>query len=74
MSLKGVLSSYFQHIKEWVIPAAFRRLAPRADRPVVLRLVTRAKTFDFSHIDLWYERDAGERVGVYNLYRLKLRK
>jgi hypothetical protein len=30
-------------------------------------------TFDFSNIDLWYERDAGERVGAYNLYRLKLR-
>jgi len=29
--------------------------------------------FDFSHIDLWYERDAGERVGAYTLYRLKLR-
>ncbi len=30
--------------------------------------------FDFSHIDLWYERDAGERVGVYTLYHLKLRE
>jgi hypothetical protein len=29
--------------------------------------------FDFSHIDLWYERDTGERVGAYTLYRLKLR-
>jgi hypothetical protein len=29
---------------------------------------------DLSHIDLWYERDAGERVGIYNLYRVKLRK
>ena len=46
---------------------------------VLNRSVTYAVTlvddkFDFSHIDLWYERDAGERVGVYNLYRLKLRK
>ena len=30
--------------------------------------------FDFSHIDLWYERDAGERVGAYTLYHLKLRE
>lgn len=29
--------------------------------------------FDFSNIDLWYERDAGVRVGAYTLYRLKLR-
>ena len=28
---------------------------------------------DFSRIDMWYDRDGGERVGVYNLYRLKLR-
>lgn len=26
-----------------------------------------------SHLDIWYERDAGERIGDYNLYRLKLR-
>jgi hypothetical protein len=26
-----------------------------------------------SHLDRWYARDAGERVGHYNLYRLKLR-
>jgi hypothetical protein len=29
---------------------------------------------DLSHVDLWYERDAGERIGDYNLYRLKLRE
>jgi hypothetical protein len=29
---------------------------------------------DLSHVDLWYERDAGERIGDYNLYRLNLRK
>jgi hypothetical protein len=28
---------------------------------------------DLSHIDRWYERDAGERFGVYTLYRLNLR-
>jgi hypothetical protein len=30
--------------------------------------------FDFSHLDLWYERDSGERVGAYGLYRLRLRQ
>jgi hypothetical protein len=29
---------------------------------------------DLSNLDKWYERDAGERVGAYNLYRLKLRE
>jgi hypothetical protein len=36
-------------------------------------VVTRGES-DLSDIDLWYERDAGERIGDYNLYRLKLRK
>ncbi|MDX6290738.1 MAG: hypothetical protein QOH42_2537 [Blastocatellia bacterium] len=31
-------------------------------------------TDDLSNLDKWYERDAGERVGAYNLYRLKLRE
>ncbi len=29
---------------------------------------------DLSHVDLWYERDAGERFGEYRLYRVKLRE
>lgn len=28
---------------------------------------------DFSNLDRWYERDAGERVGRFTLYRVKLR-
>jgi len=28
---------------------------------------------DFSRIDRWYERDAGERAGAYVIYRVKLR-
>ena len=32
-----------------------------------------ADGFDFSRIDQWYERDQGERVGDYVLYRVKLR-
>ncbi len=30
--------------------------------------------FDFSHIDLWYVRDGGARVGSYTLYSLKPRE
>lgn len=38
-------------------------------------VIARAQSnFDFSRIDPWYERDAGERVGDYDLYRLKLRE
>ncbi len=41
----------------------------------LMYVVTRAnKEPDLSHIDRWYERDAGERVEAYNLYRLKLRQ
>jgi hypothetical protein len=36
-------------------------------------VVTKGES-DLSHIDLWYERDAGERFGDYVLYRLKLRQ
>jgi hypothetical protein len=35
-------------------------------------VITRGES-DLSHVDLWYERDAGERIGDYYLYRLKLR-
>jgi len=31
-------------------------------------------TANLSNLDRWYERDAGERVGPYTLYRLKLRE
>jgi hypothetical protein len=32
-----------------------------------------AEETDLSNLDRWYERDAGERVGNFKLYRLKLR-
>ena len=28
---------------------------------------------NLAHIDRWYERDAGERVGIFTIYRVKLR-
>jgi len=30
--------------------------------------------FDFSRVDRWYQRNAGERAGAYTLYRLSLRE
>jgi hypothetical protein len=41
--------------------------------PIAYVVVPRDSSFDFSRIDLWYERDAGERLGAYDLYRLKRR-
>jgi len=42
-------------------------------RPLAYAIVLAEEKFDFSNLDRWYERDAGERVGDYVLYRLKLR-
>jgi hypothetical protein len=48
------------------------------DRAVSPRLsyiiVAAAGQTDFANLDRWYERDAGERVGDFTLYRLKLRE
>src|SRR6266536_3018691 len=43
------------------------------ERPLTYAVIPADINFDFSNIDRWYERDAGERVGAYVLYRLKLR-
>ena len=42
-------------------------------RPIAYAVVAAEDKFDFSNLDRWYERDAGEPVGDYTLYRLKLR-
>jgi hypothetical protein len=42
-------------------------------RPVTYTITPADPAFDFSNIDRWYERDAGERVGAYVLHRLKVR-
>jgi hypothetical protein len=45
-----------------------------AAHPSLAYVVTDADApFDFSNLDRWYERDAGERLGNFMLYRLKLR-
>jgi hypothetical protein len=42
-------------------------------RQLTYALIPAESNFDFTNLDRWYERDAGERVGDYVLYRLKLR-
>lgn len=43
-----------------------------AKYPLSYLIVDRSK-FDSSNIDKWYERDEGEQVGDFTIYRLKLR-
>ena len=42
-------------------------------RPLTYVVIPVDGSFDFSNIDHWYERDGGERVGAYVLYRVKLK-
>ena len=44
-----------------------------ARRPFAYLLVRADKEFDFTRIDHWYERDGGEKVGAYNIYKVRLR-
>ena len=41
--------------------------------PISYVVVLSQSGFDFSHIDRWYERESLERIGPYELYRLRLR-
>ena len=43
-------------------------------RPLTYAVIPANGNFDFTNLDRWYERDPGERVGDYTLYRLKLRE
>jgi len=76
-----MLSFDFKPIQQEEIEAEVRAYQTYADsfarEKVLLHPLTYAITrgeSDLSHVDLWYERDAGERIGDYILYRLKLRK
>lgn len=52
--------------------ATFNR--ERASHPLLTHVVTHAAgDTDLTNLDRWYERDAGELLGEYKLYRLKLR-
>jgi hypothetical protein len=43
-------------------------------RPLTHVITPANNNFDLSRIDQWYERDNGERVGDYVLYRVRLRE
>lgn len=46
----------------------------RASHPKLSYVVTDTDApFDFSNLDRWYERDAGEQIGKFMLYRVRLR-
>jgi hypothetical protein len=48
--------------------------AKRAASPKLAYVVAPAGVpTDFSRVDRWYERDAGERAGAYVIYRVKQR-
>jgi len=48
-------------------------LTEASKRPLTYVVIPGDGSFDFSNIDHWYERDGGERVGEYVLYRVKLK-
>src|SRR6266446_1756914 len=76
------LNRGFQPIRQDEIErevAAYQTFASSFSRNEALKLplgyavIPTDREFDFSNVDLWYERDAGAPVGAYTLYRLKLR-
>jgi hypothetical protein len=44
-----------------------------AQLPLSYIVTTTDEAIDFSNLDRWYERDAGERIGKFILYRVRLR-
>ncbi|MGZ8848644.1 MAG: hypothetical protein ACXW3C_19455 [Pyrinomonadaceae bacterium] len=65
--LRARLASYLEYSR------AFNR--DRAASPTLSYIIVNATSQpDFANLDRWYQRDAGERVGDFILYRLKLRE
>lgn len=78
-----VLTSDFQPVTDTEIQmeqsnyarfiATFTR--ERATHPTLSYVIESVeRPLDFEHLDRWYERDQGERLGKYILYRVKLRQ
>ncbi len=64
--VRGALTYYADFV------ATFDR--DRAARPELSYLLVNAEEdFDLANFDRWYERDAGEPVGSYTLFRVRLR-
>jgi len=76
------LNLHFQPVKPEEIEQAIRDYQTYVDafsreqalkRPLAYAVLLAEDKFDFTNLDRWYERDTGERVGDYVLYRLRLR-
>ena len=76
------LNLHFEPIKDEEIEQAIREYQTYVDsfsreealkRPLAYAVLLAEDNFDFTNLDRWYERDTGERVGDYVLYRLRLR-
>jgi hypothetical protein len=76
------LNLHFEPIKDEEIEQAIREYQTYVDsfsreealkRPLAYAVLLAEDNFDFTNLDSWYERDTGERVGDYVLYRLRLR-
>lgn len=76
------LSDQFEPIQSAEIEHEVRNYEAYADsfsreealkRPIAYAIIPVEGNFDFTNLDRWYERDAGERFGIYTLFRLKLR-
>jgi hypothetical protein len=52
--------------------AAFSR-TETLKRPLTYVIMQTDAHFDFTNLDRWYERDTGERIGSYVLYRVRLK-
>jgi hypothetical protein len=64
--VREALSDYNDYI------SAFSRA--QASRPTLSYVVAETNApLDFRNLDRWYERDAGETVGKFTIYRVKLR-
>ncbi|HKC65591.1 MAG TPA: hypothetical protein VKB86_18260 [Pyrinomonadaceae bacterium] len=67
---EGEVSAEVRNYSNYI--AAFDR--ERAQHPTLSYVVTTVdEKFDFTNLDRWYTRDAGERIGKFMLYRVKLR-
>lgn len=64
--VRGALQTHADYV------AAFDRA--RAARPLLSYVLTSTfEQVDFSNLDRFYERDAGERLGEFTIYRVRLR-
>ena len=65
--LRAQQSSYLDYVN------SFNR--DRATTPTLSYLVVQADSHpDYANLDRWYQRDAGERIGNFILYRLRLKE